>query len=239
MYWLIERKLAGKEKDPELRLSRLSRVGDELRRSYKQRLRIIRGVSADVSKPLRLEDGIGPERAYYNLAGFYLGLAKARYDNAKPWWPTASPEKRGELLAEVEKELAAASDVYREVGDIRARRYMGMAHPHHAACIHGNALVALHRAVLLNRPEYIVDALRWVAAAVQERWQVASFSPNVADDQIISNGDVRKSVNFSLKISVAGMLAANKGATGQVDKAVSEALDELTNWISYHVQAAG
>lgn len=239
MYWLIERKLAGKEKDPELRFSLLSRVGNELQRSYEQRLRIIRGANADVSEPLRLEDGIGPERAYYNLAGLYLGLAKARYDNAKVWWPTASPEKRMDLLAEVEKDLAAGSKVYREVADIRARRYMRMAHPHHAACINGNAIVALHQAVLLNQPEYMVDALRWVAAAVQERWQVASFSPDVADDQIISNDDVQKSVELSVKISVEGILAANKGATEQVDKVVSEALDELTNWTSYHVQASG
>jgi hypothetical protein len=237
LYWLIERKITSKEEDPALRLSHLSRVGDELQRSYEERLRIIRGAGADVSEPLRLEDGISPERAYYNLAGLYVDLAKARYDSAKAWWPTASPGRHRDLLAEIEKDLAASSKVYREVADIRARRYMRMAHPHHAACINGNAIVAVHQAVLLNRPEYIVDAMHWVAAAAQERWEVASFSPDIADDQIISNGDVQKSMELSVKISVAGVLAAHKEAAEYIDNVVSSALDELTNWTSYHDQA--
>lgn len=245
LFWLIERKLVGNEKDPERRFSLLSGVSDELWRSYEQRLRIIRGRpehTAVTREPPLFEDGLGPERAYYNLAGVYLGLAKARYDSAAAWWPSAGLKQRRALLTEVAEDLAATSKIYREVADLRARRYRNTPHPHHAACIHGNALVAYHRAVLLNEPEYLVEAAHWVAAGLQERWQVAFFSPDVPNERIISNDDVRKSLDLLSKVSIAGSMAAKRGAGEQVGNAlgvVSEALTELVNWNSYHSVAAG
>lgn len=244
LYWLIERKIAGREKDPKHKFDLLSRIGEELWRSYEQRLRIIRGDGANVSQQAapRFEEGLGPERAYYNLAGFNVALAKARFDNAAAWWPTATPEQRDDLLDEVEKDLNAASKVYREVADLRARRYKNFPHPHHAACIHGNAIVAYHQAVLLKRPEYLVDAARWVASGLQERWQVAFFSPDVPDELIISNDDVVKSLELLVRISVAGSMAARQGAGEQVGNTlsvVSDALTELVNWNGQHGFTAG
>jgi hypothetical protein len=244
LYWLIERRIADKEKDPRHKFDLLSRIGEELWRSYEQRLRIIRGEGADVSRQAapRLEEGLGPERAYYNLAGFNVALAKARFDSAAPWWPTASLEQRSDLLDEVAHDLDAASKVYREVAELRARRYRNFPHPHHAACIHGNAIVAYHQAALLNRPEYLVDAAHWVAAGLRERWQVAFYSPDVPDERIISNDDVVKSLELLVKISVAGSMAAQKGTGEQVGNAlgaVSGALTELVNWNSQHGFTAG
>jgi len=244
LYWLIERKIAGREKDPARKLGWLALVGAKLRQSYEQRLRIIRGGDADVSRETapRLEDGIGPERAYFNLAGLNVSLAKARFDDATAsWWPTASPERRAALLDEVSNDLDVASKVYREVADLRERRYLGSPHPHHAACIHGNGIVAYHQAVLLHRPDYLVEAVRWVQAGLLERWQVATFTPGLKEDRIVADNDVRKSLDLLMKISVAGAMSA-QGATGQqVGNAlgvVSEAMAELVNWNGYHELAA-
>jgi hypothetical protein len=243
LYWLIERKIAGKEKDSGRRLSRLSQVEDELWKSYEQRLRTVRGPDAVVTRePPLFEEGLGPERAYYNLAGVHLELAKARYDSAKTWWAAAHRERREWLLAEVGADLDSASMVYEKVADLRARRYMNRPHPHHAACIHGHAIVAYHRAALLNKPEYLVDATRWLATALRERWQVAFFSPDTRDELIFANDDVRKSVDLLGKVAAAGSVAAEGTVGDQVSNAlrpVSEALAELMNWNSYHSATTG
>jgi hypothetical protein len=239
LFWLIERKLSARNKDPERRFSLLTGVRDELWRSYEQRLRITRRLddgAVVTREPPRLDDGLGPERAYYNLAGVHLELAKARYDRAEAWWPSASPEERSALLDDVAEDLEAASDVYRQIADLRARQYRNQPHPHHAACINGNAIVAYHRAALLNKPEYLVEAARWVAAALEERWQIAFFSPDVPNEDIITNDDVSKSLSLLSKISVAGSAAAAHGTGQQVGTAlaaVSDALAELVNWHTY------
>jgi hypothetical protein len=237
--WLIARKLAGREKDPNLRLSLLSEVGNELWRSYEQRLRIRRGLADNQAvnrEPPQPGDGLGPERAYYNLAGLDVELAKARYDHAAAWWPTATADRKRALLDRVKADLDEASQVYRVVAGLRALKYRDRPHPHHAACIHGNAIVDYHRAALLNEPEHLVDAARWVTAGLQERWQVASFAPNVASEQVIANDDVGKSLALLAKISVAWSMLAGRRSGDQVGSAlaaVSEAVTELVNWTTF------
>ncbi|MGH3171998.1 MAG: hypothetical protein ACRDN0_39850 [Trebonia sp.] len=239
LYWLIERKLAGREKIPARRLERLAEVGERLWESYERRLRIIRGDGANVDREApRLEDGVGPERAYYNLAGFYLGLAKARFDEATAsWWVTATQEQQAALLAEVEHDLNEAAQVYDRVGSLRKRRYLGFPHPHHAACVHGLGIIDYHRAALLHRPEHLLDAVSWVQAGLQERWRVAFFDPDLPEEQIIGENDVTKSMELLLKISIAGAMAPKDvigDQAGSALRVVSQALTELVNWNGCH-----
>lgn len=239
LHWLMERKLAGKEKDPARRLARLTEVGERLWESYERRLRIIRGDGTNVRREApRLEDGIGPERAYYNLAGFYLGLAKARFDEATAsWWAQGTQEQQARLLAEVEHDLNEAARIYDQVGSLRERRYLGFPHPHHASCVHGLGIIDYHRAALLHRPEHLRDAVRWVQMGLQERWRVASFVPDLPEERIIGDNDVTKSMELLLKISVAGAMAPQEAVGDQAGSAlgiVSEALTELVNWNGYH-----
>jgi hypothetical protein len=83
--WLIARKMAGRERSPAKRESELAEVRDHLWRSYEARLHLIRDRNSETVEPgtpPAPSDGLGAERAYFNLAGTYLALAKARRDLA-------------------------------------------------------------------------------------------------------------------------------------------------------------
>ncbi len=233
--WLIARKLAGRERDLRKRESKLTEVREQLWLSYEERLRLIRGSASrpiERGAPPGPEDELGAERAYYNLAGTYIELAKLHFDLAvateQSSGPTAS-EQHEERIAQVDSDLAQALAVYRAVRRLREARYGGQSHPHLAACVHGEALVAYYRAVLLGRYGELTGSLSLAAEAMRQRQTVASGLSGLGNPAILRDPDVRKSEEFTLKVTVAMLFAASaRPSVGadQVMRMAGEAIKE-------------
>lgn len=199
--WLIRRRVAGRERDPMRRSILLAEVRDNLWRSYEERRRIER--PGDTHRPGSApvaEDGLGAERAYFNLAGVYVELAKTNHELAR----MASPGERRQLLTRAAADLTQAAAVYRDVRALREARYHGRAHPHLAACVHGEAIVTYHRAVLLRDLARLPDALTVAGAALEQRNRVVSGlrGPTPA---VLRDNDVKKSADFLLKAAAVGV----------------------------------
>ena len=222
--WLIARKLAGRERESRRRESKLVEVGEELWLSYEERLRLIRGPE---SKPIERgappgpDDELGAERAYYNLAGTYIELAKVHFDLAvateQSGGPSA-PEQHEERIAEVASDLAQAFAIYRAVRRLREDRYGGQAHPHLAACVHGEALVAYYRAVLLGRDGELTGSLSLAAEAMRQRQTVASGLFGPGHSAVLRDVDVRKSGEFTLKVTIAMLFTASARPSAGADQ---------------------
>jgi hypothetical protein len=221
LYWLIRRKLVTRKETGERLVADLSEVLTQLELSLDRRLRLARGLAADT--PLdppypEFADGLGAERAYYNLAGTYVGLAKARFA------PGPAPDPR------IEQDLDRADEVYRTVGELRMQRYRGRAHPHHGSCVHGRAIVDYHRLAMLGRADRVLAACRFVTDGLAERWEVASWTPGASPDQVARDGDVGKSFDLLGKIAVAAHVMAGDRPAGHAVAQVADALDELGGW---------
>ncbi len=235
--WLIARVLAGREGDPRKRAAQLTEIRENLWLSYGERLRLARkSGDPQVSRetPPEPGDGLGAERAYYNLAGVNVELAKAHHALAG----AAAPEKRRDWLAAVDEDLRQAAVVYERVRLLRELRYKGRAHPHLAACVQGQASVDYFSAVLLGRMGRLPAAFAFAAEAMEQRRKVASGFAGLDEPAVLRDGDVRKSYEFMMKVTVAGVLAGNgePGAgTGVVMDALGEALGEglaRAGWMS-------
>ena len=226
--WLIRRRIASREPDPTRRSVLLTEVGDNLWRSYEERRRIERpGHAAWPRSAPVAEDGLGAERAYFNLAGLYVELAKTHHELAR----AASGDERRELLTRAGANLAQAATVYRDVRALREARYHGRAHPHLAACVHGEAIVAYHRAVLLRDLARLPAALTVAGAALEQRNRVVSGlrGPTPA---VLRDNDVKKSTDVLLKAAataVAGRHDNLDEGIAAAQKIFDQAIDELRN----------
>jgi hypothetical protein len=233
LHWLIEQKLAGKERNPVLRRSRLLEIRGHLWESFEQRLRIARdladGTLVHREAPLA-EYGLGADRAYYNLAGINLQLAKATYE-IKVGQEHADGSQAE--IAEITGLLEESWKIYDELAKLRAGRYHERSHPHHAACIHGKAIIAYHRAALLRQEEQFVAAAQWVVAGLDERWKIAAESPTAGDEPIVRNDDVVKSLELLNKISVATLMSGERKAGARINRvmdATATAMAEIEDW---------
>jgi hypothetical protein len=238
LYWLIQRKLAGQEKVPERRRQLLEEVQEQLWRSFERRLEIARGAGATVRRVApRLEDGLGAERAYYNLAGVGLSLAKATFEcGITPEAGEEAGKAERRRLAGIAASLDEAARVYREVAELRARRYRDAAHPHHAACINGLAIIAYHRAAFLGEPAQVVEASLRVTQALAERWQVALGAPG--GQPAISNGDVAKSLDLLSKIAAEAQLAIPGSRAARMERALRASAAGVAELIGWETQGS-
>ena len=119
LVWLITQKLAQRETDLTARAAALAEVRDNLWLSYERRRRILRPEPRPEpgSNPA-LEDGLGSERAFFNLAGVNIQLAKIHHKMAN-----VTGAQRDAALAEVAEDLDQAARVYEVVRELREQRY--------------------------------------------------------------------------------------------------------------------
>src|SRR5260370_25601583 len=85
LFWLIEQKLTAREEDLNRKEARYAEVYDNLWSSFAERLRIARhddSALIDQGTVPGLGDGLAPERAFYNLAGAAIQLAKTHHQLA-------------------------------------------------------------------------------------------------------------------------------------------------------------
>jgi hypothetical protein len=249
--WLIARKFADRIRKPQEREIQLREVRENLWLSYERRLHIAHeqaqagrnvpdGRQAGRENPPEAADGLGAERAYYNLAGVNIQLAKTHNELARKLElgiGETAREKRDAMYREVKRDLEEAAQVYEVVRVLRELRYGGRPHPHLASCVHGQALIAYFRAVLLGEKGKLAEAFGFAAEAMEQRRKVAAGLVGPGSAAVLSDGDVRKSINFMIKVGAASAVAGydrpSEGvgaALGAVQEAMAECLS-LTNWI--------
>jgi hypothetical protein len=225
--WLITQRVAGRERDPALRGASLTEVRENLWQSYERRRRMFRPKhNAPARTPPEPEDKLGSERAYYNLAGVNIQLAKVHHELA------TKAGAADTIPGQVAVDLRQAAEVYAAARTLRERRYNGRAHPHLAACVHGQALVAYFRAVLLGETGQLADAFRFAAEAMEQRRKVASGLAGPDSAAVLRDPDMRKSVDFMLKASMVAILGRDDQSDRGMDAVRSlreEALAEWTN----------
>jgi hypothetical protein len=214
---LIQQKIAEPDRDLTRRLDRLLEIRDGLWISYEARRAIARPeVSPEPKSPPTWEDGLGSERAFYNLAGINLQIAKTA--NA------ISPAD-----SQVDEAFQEAARVYDAVRGLRHRRYAGRPHPHLASCVHGLAIVTYYRA-LFGRPDAdLISALQFASDALAQRSAVVVGlygEPGAA----VHDTDVGKSVEFLIKASfladVTRVDATRNSGRAHALRVAAEALDE-------------
>lgn len=118
----------------------------------------------------------------------------------------ASGGRRDAALAEVAEDLDQAARVYEVVRELRERRYAGRAHPHLAACVQGQALVAYFRATLLGDVGQFPAAFGFAATALEQRRKVAGGLAG-SEVRVLRDNDVNKSIEFMFKLSYTAMVA--------------------------------
>jgi hypothetical protein len=226
--WLITQRIAGREEDLVRREELLAEVRDNLWLSYECRRSIIRPKhNAAKKSPPESRDGLGPERAYYNLAGVNIQLAKVHHRLAMRLG--GGPGSAGELFGQVAEDLEQAANVYAAVRTLRELRYGGRPHPHLAACVHGQALVAYFRAVLLGQTGELADTFRFAAEAMEQRRKVVSGLAGPGSEAVLRDGDMRKSVDFIMKAAAVTILDRHgnmKDGTAAVRRICDEAGEE-------------
>ena len=236
--WLIEQRLTGHEADLDRRESRYAEVYRNLWLSFAERLRLARGLADDApvdsDAAPRPDDGLGPERAFFNLAGAAIQLAKTHHRLARraaeeAGRPLAADD---ELLRRTAGDLDRAERVYQTVRELREHRYGGRPHPHLAACLNGLAIAGHYRAALLDQVGALAAAVGHGAAALDQRLRIAGSLTGPDARATLRDSDVRKSADLLLKVMNDAVLARfpdpDKG-TAAVAKAIGEATDE---WLS-------
>jgi hypothetical protein len=116
------------------------------------------------------------------------------------------PGGAGNLFGQIAGDLEQAANVYAAVRALRELRYSGRPHPHLAACVHGQALVAYFRAVLLGQTGELADTFRFAAEAMEQRRKVASGLAGPGSEAVLRNGDMQKSVDFIMKAAAVTIL---------------------------------
>jgi hypothetical protein len=225
--WLIARKLAGRERNPRKREARLAEVTEQLWRSYEERLRLVRGPGTAIERmtPPVYKDGLGAERAYYNLAGTYIELAKVRYDLALGEPPAS--ERHRELLRQANADLTQARVIYQDVRRLRGDRYHGQPHPHLAACVQGEAIVVYYRAALLGEYGELMESFELAAEAMRQRQVVAGGLVGPGSPAVLRDGDMRKSEQFLLKVAIAMLFAGTSRPAPGVESVLGEAREAM------------
>jgi hypothetical protein len=228
--WLLAQQIASNIADPRAREQALGEVRENLWLSYETRLRIMRGSGREIGRTDLPEprDGLGPERAFYNLAGVNIQLAKTHRRLAVR--QAEGSAARGDLQQKVARDLNEAARVYETVRILRELRYRGRPHPHLAACVQGQAYVPYFRAVLLEEGGYLVDAFRFAAEAFEQRRAIAEGLTGLRDPAILADGDVIKALDFMLKVTVAGICSRSANAAGSwitLNGLLGDALKEI------------
>ncbi len=231
--WLIARRIAGRERNPRKRAGELAEVIEQLWLSYEARLRLIRGADAAIERgaPPAPSDDLSAERAYYNLSGTYLELAKVHHELAEVEPPGS--ERRRELLTLASDDLVNSRTVYQHVRRLREIRYRGQPHPHLAACVQGEAYVTYYRAILLGEHGALIDSFELTAEAMRQRQIVAGGPDSPA---VLTNGDVQKSGQFMLKVAIAMLFAGSSRPSSGVENVMDvtrEALAETFSRVSW------
>lgn len=234
--WLIAQNIAWRTLDPRAREAELARVRENLWLSYEQRLRIARGLpdGAKVSRdePPLPRDGLGAERAYYNLGGVNILLARTHHELAdvhRIATQAPGPDHQPGILPEAQ-DLRQAEMVYEAVRALREQRYRGRAHPHLASCLHGQAVVAYYRAALLGETAQLGDAFGFAAAAMEQRRKVAVGLAG-HERAILRDTDMRKSVDFMMKVAISATFARFDSAA-QGEEAAAAVFDETkAEWL--------
>lgn len=232
--WLITQVISEREVDPRVREEHLLEVREKLWLSYEARLRMMRKEDEPANRleVPRLGDGLGPERAFYNLAGVNIQLAKTHHELAETMAPDSGYDISGRdrLSDQVAHDLAESARVYRVTRALREIRYGGRAHPHLAACVQGQSTVAYFRAALLGDIDQIAEAFRFAGEAMEQRRKVASGLRGSGNPAVLRDDDVTKSIEFMLKLGVAG-ICAQHDRPGESKRAacnlVSEAMIEM------------
>jgi hypothetical protein len=224
LVWLITQKLAQRETGLTARAAALAEVRDNLWQSYERRRRILRPEHRpEPGSTPALEDGLGSERAFFNLAGVNIQLAKIHHKIAN-----ATGAQRDAALAEVAGDLDQAARVYEVVRELREQRYAGRAHPHLASCIHGQALVAYFRATLLGDVGQYPAAFGFAGTALEQRRKVAGGLAGPEAGGVLRDNDVNKSIEFMFKLSYTAM-AARANDAGRCAAAVGRMLAEVSD----------
>lgn len=185
---LIHQKLAGFERNRSKRLELLLSIHSGLWASYEARRVIARPEETFVSgsDPIQI-DGLGSERAFFNLAGVNVQIAKTAHS-------LSSTDPR------VESALAEAAHVYETVRSLRQSRYQGRPHGHLASCIHGLAIVDYYRSLLKYPSADLISVLQTAGTALTQRIEVVVGLYGSSDDAL-HDTDVGKSVTFMMKVA--------------------------------------
>jgi hypothetical protein len=219
---LIQQKLAGFERNRSNRLELLLDIHAGLWTSYEARRSIARPDEELVpgADPLQL-DGLGSERAFYNLAGVNVQIAK-----------TAHSLKVDD--PRVESALAEAAHVYETVRALRQNRYQGRPHGHLASCIHGLAIVDYYRSLLGHPNVDFISVLQTAGAALTQRTEVVVGLYGSADDAL-DDTDVGKSVTFMLKVAALAdakrVDAGSASGRAHVLQTMVEAFEEYEGYL--------
>ena len=211
---------AAVERNPsrDVRRAELPQIIEDLWLSYERRVRIARELPE--TEPVKRQApeadwGPDPDRAYFNLAGTYLALARA-YDADSP---------------ELRENLERAGAIYTDCRRLREERYAGKPHPHLAACVYGEGLVAYYQAIQLSdQRRRLSDAIQHASAALTQRQVIASGLTGGDETAILRDVDVRKSSALVMKAAVAAILFAGKDPSAgaqAVGELVEEARDEM------------
>jgi tetratricopeptide (TPR) repeat protein len=210
---LIKRTAVEHNPDREVRRVELPQIIEGLWLSYEQRVRIARGLpdTAPVARQApAAELGLDADRAYFNLAGAYLALALT-YDADS---------------AGLRDNLERAGAIYTDCRRLREERYAGRLHPHLAACINGEGLVAYYQGIKLgDKRQRLFDAIQQVGAALAQRQEIASGLVGGDQAAILGEVDVRKSTALVMKAILAVMMGSYPGRSGGI-KVVQDTFEQ-------------
>ena len=241
---LILQKLMTNEGDLEKRKAQLFEIRERLWLSYIERLGMVReGRSGPITRdPPAATDGLGAERAFYNLAGSNIHLAKVNHALSTQLSASSGVDEDsrvGGLLRDAEEALDQAELVYAAVRGLRENRYGGRAHPHLAACIQGQATVAYFRAVLLGKVGYLADSIGFAGLAMEQRIKVAAGLTGPGSAEILNDIDVGKSLDFTIKVAVVSAYARQPTAAAAADVVMSVYGEASDEWRGRPVQEEG
>jgi hypothetical protein len=210
---LMRRTAIERNPDRDIRRAQLPEIIEGLWVSYEQRVRIAQELpdSAPVERQAPLAEwGLDPDRAYFNLAGAYLALAR-----------TYEPDSDG-----LRMNLERAGAIYTDCRRLREQRYEGRPHPYLAACVNGEGLIAYYQGLMLSdQRRRLVDAIRHASTALAQRQEIASGLAGGDQAAILGEVDVRKSATLVMKATVAATMAGYRDRSDGT-KAVREACEQ-------------
>jgi tetratricopeptide (TPR) repeat protein len=227
LYLVMERRFAGAEPQVGRRVARLEQVIRDLRDSYAARLLLVRPPEAvDPRIPPTVQDGVPADRAYFNLAGAYVELGKAKHALARR---EKAADSRNTLLSEAENAFEQAWQVYDSVRQVRESRYRHYPHPHTAACIQGGSWVRYYQALLLGRWDYAATAVELADQALLQRLDIARGQGGSPRDAL-RDAEVVTSVDFLAKLASALVRSSRRDPeTGfaKITRIVAEGVEEF------------
>lgn len=194
---LLRRQLAKAIEDAERRRSELRESLDQLERSAERRAELVHEVTADI------------DRSRFNIPGTLIDLAKE-----------GEPHKAAETL-----DRAAA--IYREVHDVRVRRYRTEESEEVITCVHGQAIVNYYRAVLIpnltvsERQALLITAVDQASQAMRVRQRLASPAL-MSEDSLKSTSLATKALLLLHDIGEASRVAKAGAFGALVDEATAE-----------------